>query len=69
MYVIIELQTAADGTVGTIVQTAPNLNAADQIYHTMLSYAAVSEVYCHSVCMISADGTPIKHEGYWHKGD
>lgn len=66
MYVIIELQTAADGTVGSVVTTANSMNEADQQYHSKLSFAAMSEVYCHSVSMIASDGTPIKHETYWH---
>lgn len=69
MFIIIELQTNADGTVGNFIYTAQSANEADQIYHSKLAYAATSTVYCHAVTMLTPDGDVVKHEAYWHVPD
>lgn len=66
MYFIVEIQKAADGTSTSITNTAADINHADQTYHQILSYAAVSSLPCHSVIMFTDDGDPVKHEAYWH---
>lgn len=65
-YIIVELQTNAEGQTANIVQTATTENQADSIYHTILASAATSQVYCHAAVMLSADGDFIKKECYWH---
>lgn len=67
MYIIIELQTNADGTVGSLVYSAETSSAAEQIYHSKLAAAAVSTIPCHAVTMLTPDGDVVKHEAYWHE--
>ena len=48
MYIVIELQTSAQGTVGNFVWAFASENEAFSKYHTVLAAAAVSELPCHS---------------------
>lgn len=66
MYIIIELQTNADGTVGSLVYSAASVSEAEQIYHSKLAAAAISTIPCHAVTMLTPDGDCVKHEAYWH---
>lgn len=66
MYIIIELQTSIDGTTASLVRTAVDVNQADSIYYSILANAAISQIYCHAVTMLSQDGEFIKKECYWH---
>lgn len=64
--IIIEIQHNADGTTSCITTTHATRPEAEQKYHTVLSFAAVSTVYVHSVVMLDAYGTRIKGETYYH---
>ena len=43
-YIVLEIQTNSDGTVGTIIDTFTSRNLAEQKYHLILSAAAVSQL-------------------------
>ena len=64
--IIIEIQHNADGTTSCITTTHATRPEAEQKYHAVLSFAAVSNVYVHSVVMLDAYGTRIKGETYYH---
>lgn len=64
--IIIEIQHYADGTTACISTTHETRPEAEQKYHTVLSFAAVSSVYIHSVVMLDEYGTRIKGETYTH---
>ena len=66
MYVVIELQTYSDGTIGNIVQTAPTINQAQSIYHTVLAAAAISNVPVHAASLLDNEGMQIASECYHH---
>lgn len=66
MYIIIELQTQSDGTLGNIVQTAQTINQAKSIYHNILSFAAVSEIPIHACTLLDENGLQIACETYRH---
>lgn len=42
MYVVIELQTGADGKVASLVHTANSYNHGLSVYHRVLASAAIS---------------------------
>ena len=67
MYLVIELQKNADGTVGNIVTAYNTLNEADSKYHSVLASAAVSSVPIHSAVILSERGKMIKNESYTHE--
>ena len=66
MYIVIELQKNAQGTVSNIVTAHPNLAEAESKYHAILANAAVSDVPAHSAVILSEDGFPVKHQCYKH---
>ena len=65
-YMVIELQTAQNGTVSNIVTTHDELNQAESKYHQVLSAAAVSNVPKHAAVLMSSDGGFIAAECYEH---
>lgn len=68
MYYIIEIQEQANGT-GTIVtpiKTSTEKNDALSKYHGLLMYAAISQVFRHTVAIIDGSGQYIARETYTH---
>lgn len=66
MYIILEAQTNANGTVGTLVSTYADRDTAENKYHIVLAAAAVSNLPLHSAFMLSNEGYIIKSECYTH---
>lgn len=66
MYIIIELQTNSDGTLGSLVQTAPTINQAQSIYHSVLASAAISSVPIHACTLLDENGLQVACETYHH---
>lgn len=66
-FVVIELQTTVDGQVLNLVYAYDNQNEAESKYHTILAAAAISNLPCHSACILSAEGFPIMHACYKHE--
>jgi hypothetical protein len=66
MFVVIEIQTAE--SVSTIVNAYENRNDAENKYHSVLSFASISEVPIHSAVMLTDDGKFVKSESYDHRG-
>ena len=65
-YLVIEIQTNQDGTVGNLVTAHDTLNAAESKYHLVLSYAAVSELPMHAASLIRSDGAVLASQFYTH---
>lgn len=55
-YVVVEMQTQADGTVSVLTNSFDNLDAAYNKYYTVLAYAAISTLPRHSACLIDNTG-------------
>lgn len=68
MYYILEIQEQRNGTgaVVTPIQTADIKNEALSKYHGVLMYAAISNVFKHTVLMIDGSGQSIAKETYTH---
>lgn len=69
MYIILELQTNADGTVGTLINAYADKNEAESQYHRVLMSAAISALPMHTCFMLTADGYVIKSECYRHESE
>lgn len=67
MYIVIEIQTNADGTVSTIVTQWNDRNQAESKFHNILAYAAASELPVHSAVILTNDGLLLKNESYTHE--
>lgn len=66
-YIVIELQTAADGTVANIVTAYDTQLQAESAYHSILSAAAVSNIPAHAAVMIDSMGYYIDAHCYEHE--
>ena len=56
MYIIIEIQTNADFTIGILTYTADTWRGAQQIYHEKLAYAAMSTLPRYAVVLMDNSG-------------
>ena len=68
MYIVIEIQTNADGTVGSLVYSYAERNEAEAQFHRILAAAAVSALPKHAAAMMSAEGFPLLRGCYLHGG-
>lgn len=66
MFIILETQTNANGTVGTLINSYEDRNTAEGKYHTVLAAAAVSQLPLHCAFMLTDEGYTIKSECYRH---
>lgn len=65
-YLVMEIQTSSDGTVGNLVFSFDTENAAWSKYHDILHYAAVSDLPMHACVMITNDGNLIDQKCFRH---
>jgi len=68
-YIVIELQTNADGTVGNLVLAYDEEDAAWSKYHDVLSAAAVSALPMHAATLLRSDGTLVESRCFVHGQD
>lgn len=66
-YLVIEMQKQSDGTIAQITTSYIDRNTAEQKYHEILSFAAVSSVPIHTAVILSEEGNLIKKESYRHE--
>lgn len=64
MYIIIEIQTNANGTLGILTYTAQEWRNAQQIYHEKLAYAAMSTLPRYSVVLLDNSGNMLESRYY-----
>lgn len=69
MYLVIELQTNADGTVANLVYQYASRDEAESKFHSILASAAVSSLPVHAAVMLTNAGTMVKSEFYRHGGE
>lgn len=55
-YLVVELQTNADGSVGNLVWSFDNRAQAESKYHAVLSAAAISTLPVHAACLMDTTG-------------
>ncbi len=65
-YIVIELQTNDDGTVGVISNSYDSRQEAERQYHLILAAAATSSVKVHSALLLTPDGKVLMNEHYSH---
>lgn len=65
MYIVVELQTT-NGTTSILSEVFEDRSLAEQKYHQILMYAAVSTVDTHSVGILDQFCQVIKYEVYSH---
>ena len=67
MYIVIEIQTNANGTIGNLVTSYYERNDAERQYHLILAAAAVSVLPAHAAVMMTNEGNILAHQVYHHK--
>ena len=65
-YIVLEIQTNADGSVGTLTYAFDDQNQAESKYHQVLAAGAISELPMHSAILITNDCTMLKSDVYYH---
>ena len=65
-YVVMEIQTNTDDTVGTLVSAYNDRNEAESAYHRVLSAAAVSLLPVHAAILATTDGGVLESRSYTH---
>ena len=63
-YIVIEIQVSDQGTVSTIPIAYEDYWTAQQKYHTVLSFAAVSDLPIHGAVILSPYGDVIEKKSY-----
>ena len=61
MFIVLEIQSGS-----VIASTYEDGADAENKYHTILAYAAKSQVPVHAAAMLNENGALIKHEYYVH---
>ena len=68
-YLVIEMQKQSNGTIAQICTSYTDRQIAEQKYHEILSYAAVSTIPIHTAVILSEEGNIIKKEVYRHENE
>lgn len=63
-YLVIEIQTNTDGSVGNIVTAYDDRNTAESAYHGILASAAVSSLPCHAAMIVTNEAHVIMGARY-----
>ena len=66
-FVVIEIQTASDGTTSVLHFTYDSENQAYSKFHSILSFAAVSELPCHAAVILDNQGSVLGSMQYVHE--
>ena len=66
-YLVIEIQTNADGKIGILTFFFDDCNEAESKYHSVLAAAAISALPMHTCDLIQADGILLARQCYVHE--
>lgn len=62
MYIVLEIQTYDDGTVGMINTAFEDQNLAKNKYYSVLAAAAISGLPKHTAVLLNEEGISLRHE-------
>lgn len=63
-YIVIELQTMADGAVANLVTQHASEAEAQSKYHSVLAAAAISDLPCHAAVLMANSGVTLENRYY-----
>ena len=66
-FIVIEIQTNSDGTVGNIVQSFDTQEQAESVYHSILASAAISQLPEHAAAIMTSEGYCMESRCYHHE--
>ena len=64
MYIIIEIQTTANGELGILTHVSDTWRGAQQLYHEKLAYAAMSTLPRYAVALLDNSGRVLESRYY-----
>ena len=62
MYIVLEIQTNKNGTIGMLTTAYEDQNLAKNKYYTVLAAAAVSGLPKHTAVLMNEEGVSLRHE-------
>lgn len=65
-YVVLEMQTMADGNVACLVTAYDSQMQAESAYHSILASAALSSLPRHAATLLTSDGSAQMYQHYEH---
>ena len=65
-YLVVEIQTMADGTVANLVNVCDTRMQAESTFHSVLAAAAISALPCHAAVMLTSEGAILADQHYLH---
>jgi hypothetical protein len=65
-YVVLEIQTMADGKVACLVTAYDDQMQAESAYHSVLAAAALSKLPRHAAVLLTSDGSVQVSQYYEH---
>ncbi len=65
-YVVVEIQTNSDGTIGNLVTAYDSRFAAESAFHGILAAAAISDKPVHAAVLLTNEGVLRNAESYKH---
>lgn len=65
-FIVIELQTNADGTVGNLVYSYDTENEAWSKFHSVLASASISTLPSHCCVLLTSEGALLGNECFHH---
>jgi hypothetical protein len=68
-YIVMEIQTGFDGTVGNLVTTYDNQADAESAYYLILAAAVKSNLMIHTAMLFTNDGNVIMSKNYVHESE
>ena len=66
-YIVMEIQTAADETVATLVTQKDTLSEAQSTYYMILAAAAISQIPYHAAVLLTSEGITLMSLGFDHR--
>ena len=68
MFIVLEVQTYDDGSIGIVPPTAyENSDEAQAKYHTILAAAAISQLPMHTAFVLTSDGYVVESRCFRHE--
>jgi len=65
-YIVLEIQSNSDGTVGTLITSHDDRSSAESKFHSVLASAAISDVMIHSCIIMNDEGFVYDNQSYTH---
>lgn len=63
-YIVVEIQTNSDGTIGTLITQNDNLNEAQSTYYSILAAAALSALPVHAAVLMTNEGITLEFKAF-----